>query len=491
MNPIRLRGTADVVAALPYQLGYHLEDCLVVVALRGRSVGMLQRLDLPEPGRARDAAGQLVEPLLREDPDAVLLVAYEGDAGAATAVLDAAAARIAGAGIAVLPRVVVRDGRWYGPDCHDGCCPEEGAALPEPADTPAVADFVGLEVAPLPSRGSLASLVAADDAVCREVAAALAQPVASWPGPSKRGRAVGVSRPSAEEGNDPHRAAVERLSRLSLWARACDVSVSARPVDELSAEGVALPQPADTPAVADFVGLEVAPLPSRESLASLVAADDAVCREVAAALAQPGASWPGPSKLGRAVGAGGPAADECGDPHRAAVERLSRLSLWARACDVSVSARPVDELSADGVAELVRSLEDRALRDGLIARLCPQTLPFDKLDEDLADALLTTLPEPAWARAAGGGGRAAALAARRLLTRLQWLVRAVPDEHCAPVLTVLASVAWWMGEGSVARVALERALEHVPDYRLARLLEQLLDHGIRPGGEAVQPALSA
>jgi hypothetical protein len=380
MNPIRLRGPADVVAALPYQFGYHLEDCLVVMALRGRSVGMLQRLDLPAPEQACDAADQLVAPLLREDPEAVLLVAFERDPGAATPVLDAAAARIAGAGIAVLPRVVVRDGRWYGPDCQDDCCPQEG---------------------------------------------------------------------------------------------------------------VALAQPADTPAVADFVGLEVAPLPSRESLASLVAADDAVCREVAAALAQPGASWPGPSKPGRAVGAGGPAADECGDPHRAAVERLSRLSLWARACDVSVSARPVDELSADGVAELVRSLEDRALRDGLIARLCPQTLPFDKLDEDLADALLTTLPEPAWARAAGGGGRAAALAARRLLTRLQWLVRAVPDEHCAPVLTVLASVAWWMGEGSVARVALERALEHVPDYRLARLLEQLLDHGIRPGGEAVQPALSA
>ena len=376
MNPIRLRGPADVVAALPYQLGYHLEDCLVVMALRGRSVGMLQRLDLPTPDRAGDAADQLVAPLLREDPDAVLLVAYERDPGAATPVLDAAAERIAGAGIAVLPRVVVRDGRWYGPDCHGDCCPQEGVALTEPADTPAVADFVGLEVAPLPSRDSLASLVAADDEVCREVAVALAQPVPSWPA--------------------------------------------------------------------------------------------------------------------RGPGTPGPAGHERGaDAHRAAVERLSRLSLWARACDVSVSARPVDELSADGVAELVRSLEDRALRDGLIARLCPQTLPFDKLDDDLADALLTSLPEPAWAVPAGAGGRAAALAARRLLTRLQWLVRAVPDDRCAPVLTVLASVAWWMGEGSVARVALERALEHAPDYRLARLLEQLLDHGIRPDGGAVQPALSA
>jgi hypothetical protein len=409
MNPIRLRGTADVVASLPYQLGYHLEDCLVVVALRGRAVGMLQRLDLPVPDQAGGAADHLIAPLLREDPDAVLLVAYERDAGTATPLLDAAAARIAGAGIAVLPRVVVRAGRWYGPDCHDGCCPAEGVVLPEPADTPAVADFVGLEVAPLASRGSLASLVAADDAVCREVAAALAEPVPSWPGrswpgPSTAGRAVGVAGPA------PH-------------ARVGDVG------DEGGDDG-------------------------------------------------------GEKGVEKGV-------DDAGDPHRAAVLRLSRLSLWARACDVSVTARPVDELAADGVAELVRSLEDRSLRDGLIARLCPRTLPFDKLDEDLADALLTTLPEPAWAGQAGGGGRTAVLAARRLLTRLQWLVRAVPDDRCAPVLTVLASVAWWMGEGSLARVALERALEHAPDYRLARLLEQLVDHGIRPGGEAVHPALSA
>jgi hypothetical protein len=300
----------------------------------------------------------------------------------------------------VLPRVVVRDGRWYGPDCHDGCCPAEGVALPEPADTPAVADFVGLEVAPLPSRECLASLVAADEAVCREVAAALARPAPSWPGRSKRHPAVGVAGWAAGAGGEN---GVEKG------------------VEKVGEEGV----------------------------------------------------------------------EEGGDPHRAAVLRLSRLSLWARACDVSVTARPVDELSADGVAELVLSLEDRALRDGLIARLCPQTLPFDKLDEDLADALLTTLPEPAWAGQSGGGGRTAVLAARRLMTRLQWRARAVPDDRCAPVLTVLASVAWWMGEGSLARVALERALEHAPDYRLAQLLEQLVDHGIRPGGEAVLPALSA
>jgi hypothetical protein len=374
MNPIRLRGTAEVVAALPYQLGYHLEDCVVVVALHGGSVGMLQRLDLPAPDQAREAADQLTAPLLREDPDAVLLVAYERGAGTATPVLDAAAEQIARTGIEVLQRVVVRGGRWYAPDCHGPCCPEEGLPLPEPADIPAVAEFVALEAAPLPSRGSLASMVAGDGPVCRDVAAALARPAGA--GPARRLRVV------ARDG----------------------------------------------------------------------------------------------------------AADA--DPYRLAVERLSRLSLWARACDVSVSARPVDELSPAEVAELVRSLQDLPLRDGVIARLCPGTLPLEKLDEDLADALLTTIPEPAWA-VRDAGGRAAALAARRLLARLQWLARAVPDEHCAPLLTLVASVSWWIGEGSVARVAVERALEHEPGYRLALLVEQLLDHGIRPGGAGSSPALSA
>ena len=397
MDPIRLRGPADVVAALPYQFGYHLQDCLVVIALHSGSVGMLQRLDLPRPRDAGEAAGQLVEPLRREGAHAVLLVAYERDPGAAMPVLDAAAERIAGAGIEVRERVVVRDGRWYAPDCHKPCCPEDGLPLPPAFDTPAVADFVGLEMAPLPSRDSLTSLVAADEAVCREVAAALAGPAPSWSGPSRPGRVR-----SGPSGSGSQRAG----------------SVGA-------ASGNA--------AGGDRTG---------------------------------------------------------GDPHRAAVQRLARLWLWARACDVSVAARPVEELSPDDVAELVRSLQDRELRDGVVARLCPQTLPMDKLEPDLADAVCSTIPEPAWGDQ-GMGARPAVLAARRLLARLQWLARAVPDEHCAGVLTVLASVSWWLGEGSLARVSVERALEHAPGYQLALLLEQLLDLGVRPGGEGLHRALTA
>ena len=55
-----------------------------------------------------------------------------------------------------------------------------------------------------------------------------------------------------------------------------------------------------------------------------------------------------------------------------------------------------------------------------------------------------------------------------------------PDSHAAPVLSVLAAWAWWNGNGALARVALDRALRCDPGYRLAQLIEQVVDLAIRP-----------
>jgi hypothetical protein len=56
----------------------------------------------------------------------------------------------------------------------------------------------------------------------------------------------------------------------------------------------------------------------------------------------------------------------------------------------------------------------------------------------------------------------------------------LPDEHAAPALTVLGCFTWWRGNGAVTRVALERALRCDPNYRVARLLEQMVDLAVRP-----------
>ncbi|MFL6153750.1 MAG: DUF4192 family protein, partial [Ornithinibacter sp.] len=42
---ITLRGPGDVVAILPYQLGYHPHDSVVVISLKGKRVGLVARAD--------------------------------------------------------------------------------------------------------------------------------------------------------------------------------------------------------------------------------------------------------------------------------------------------------------------------------------------------------------------------------------------------------------------------------------------------------------
>ena len=45
---------------------------------------------------------------------------------------------------------------------------------------------------------------------------------------------------------------------------------------------------------------------------------------------------------------------------------------------------------------------------------------------------------------------------------------------------MLASYAWWLGDGALASVALDRALTINPAYRLAQLVEKMVHLAIRP-----------
>jgi hypothetical protein len=369
MNSIRLRGPADILSALPYQLGYHPTDAVVVVTLKGRAIGLVQRLDLPTAEQCGEAVAALLPALTRELPDAVLLVGYESRVGESLPVLEALAHSCHELALDVLDRLVVRDGRWFAPDCAGGdCCPADGTPLPPPEDTPAVADFVALEMAPLKDRASLADQLAPDPDRQAEVDGALGAATAhhDCPAPAPGGRGAGA----------PH--------------------------------GV-------------------------------------------------------------------------GD-HALAVQRLRWLATWAVVSDVSAARPPIDGLSPEEVAALALSLRDVALRDAVIAWLCPGTLPLDCLDGDLVDQLRCSLPEPAWS--ARPATDISVVAGRRLQSRLVELCRALPDGQAAPMLTVLANLAWWQGDGALARTALERALVVEPGYRLARLLDRLVDLAIRPRATA-------
>ena len=68
MEPIRLTSPSDVLALLPYQLGYHPHDAVVVVTVHGRTVGLVERIDIPPPEHVAEAADAMVGPLLSDLP---------------------------------------------------------------------------------------------------------------------------------------------------------------------------------------------------------------------------------------------------------------------------------------------------------------------------------------------------------------------------------------------------------------------------------------
>jgi Domain of unknown function (DUF4192) len=372
---IRLRGPADIITVLPYHLGYRPAESLVVVALAGNRIGMVGRIDLPPPDVDPDlVARELLPVVRRERPDGVVLVAFERASGQAEPASVAMRDAIQGAGIRVLDRLVVREGRWWSLDCDGECCPAEGEPVQADDEVPAVSDYIVRGRRPAGSRADLAARLAhrpdaEQDARC----AAFIHDLAA----ARRSRS-----------------ALQRRRRRMLrhWARILDLTPD------------------------------------------------------------------GPDAVGSA-----PARDD---------------EAWAWA---------------------VVSLLDVAVRDLLIAWLCPGTLDLGVFPASLRRLAEAELPArsslPRWDEgvdadpagdpsAAGAAEVAGAVAGEGLVDRLALVCRAAPPELSPGPLTVLAHVVWWQGDGALARTALDRALAVDPDYRLAALLERMVDIAARPRATA-------
>lgn len=119
-------------------------------------------------------------------------------------------------------------------------------------------------------------------------------------------------------------------------------------------------------------------------------------------------------------------------------------------------------------AAIVRTLEDRWVRDLVLARWLPDLFPLTGLELDAFDRALMealpALPEPA--------GEA--------ISRTLHLASVVPVPFTAPLLTLSGCLAWRHGEGTIANEAVDLALEVDPDYRMAQLLQHALLHGFSP-----------
>ncbi|WP_345983328.1 DUF4192 domain-containing protein [Streptomyces sp. DSS69] len=173
---ITLRGPAELADALPYLMGFHPDDSVVMVALhggQGRFGGRL-RVGIPQaPGEWGPVAEHLAESLITGSerrggrPDAILIFlcqdSPDGRSGRpAMERLRPLAQHLRTAcgalDVPVLEALCISDGRYWSYCCPDSrCCPPEGSPLAMPGTTvmAAAAAYEGIQV-----RGTLRDMEA-------------------------------------------------------------------------------------------------------------------------------------------------------------------------------------------------------------------------------------------------------------------------------------------------------------------------------------------
>jgi hypothetical protein len=121
----------DLIAAIPFLIGYHPVDSLVIVSIKENCIGMAMRVDYPSdlPDSAYDLLAAHLE---REGATSALLVAYipagrcDGEV-----ILGDLARAIARIGVDVDEALLIADGKYRSTLCGDSeCCPPEGRDLP-------------------------------------------------------------------------------------------------------------------------------------------------------------------------------------------------------------------------------------------------------------------------------------------------------------------------------------------------------------------------
>jgi hypothetical protein len=121
----------DLLAAIPFLIGYHPENSLVLVALKDDSVGMAMRVDMPTD-IALESYDLLASHFQREAADAALIVAYVDSETDPEPVLINTSAALLRAGISIKESLIVSDGRYRSMLCHDSeCCPPLGSPIPD------------------------------------------------------------------------------------------------------------------------------------------------------------------------------------------------------------------------------------------------------------------------------------------------------------------------------------------------------------------------
>jgi len=169
------RRPADLLAAVPFLLGFHPEESLVALLLQAGRVLLTARYDLADGPDA--GVADLVE---QHAPSGVVLVAYCADAARGRAALQAVADQLdrsrRESRVELVDLLLVDGRRWWSLACTSGCCPAEGSPY-EPGEHPLSAEAVWAGLVARPDRAAVVATVAGP-------------PEGDWPGLRRSARRI-------------------------------------------------------------------------------------------------------------------------------------------------------------------------------------------------------------------------------------------------------------------------------------------------------------
>jgi hypothetical protein len=122
----------DLLAAVPFLIGYHPTNSLVIISIKDGALEMAMRVDFPI-NPPEGAYQLLASHLKRDQADGALIVAYVPDGRTdGEAVLEETADAVVALDVPIRELMIVENGRWRSLLCDDeSCCPPEGNPIEE------------------------------------------------------------------------------------------------------------------------------------------------------------------------------------------------------------------------------------------------------------------------------------------------------------------------------------------------------------------------
>ena len=170
---IRIASPGDLLAVVPYLLGFHPFRSIVVVGTRPprNRVHIAFRYDLPDPpdpACAHDIAAHAASVLAREHVTSAVIAGY-GPGTLVTPAVQEFHAQLADAGVGLADMLRVEDGLYWSYLCQNPeCCPPDGVPFGQ-AVSPVAAAAVTSGMTALPGREDLAATITPDDGPARDV----------------------------------------------------------------------------------------------------------------------------------------------------------------------------------------------------------------------------------------------------------------------------------------------------------------------------------